>query len=300
MKYIPTAVSRTAARTALKVQAKSPTILFGAGVAGVVATTVLACRATLKLDSVLEDAQKLLFNHKELEKQADTKGRRQYSDQELMKDRVKIYVDVTGQIVKLYGPAFFVGAASVACLTQSHRVLTKRNVALASAYAGLDKAFDEYRGRVRNELGDEQDRQFLYGTTEVSETKIGKDGKSKTVTKKVLSTGESMYARFFGEDNKNWSPLPEYNLLFLRAQQNYANDRLHARGHLFLNEVYDALGMDHTKAGAVVGWVRENGDDYVDFGVFDKQDQTKFFDFVTGQEGIWLDFNVDGVIYDKI
>jgi hypothetical protein len=300
MKYIPTAVTRTAARTALKINAKSPTILFGAGVVGVVATTVLACRATLKLDEVLEDAQKLLFHHDNLKKQVDSKGKRRYSDQELMKDKVEVYVQATGKIVKLYAPAFFVGAVSIACLTQSHRVLTKRNVALAGAYAGLDKAFDEYRGRVRDELGDEQDRQFLHGTTEVSEIKVGKDGKTKTVTKKVLAHGESQYARFFGEDNRNWSPHPEYNLLFLRAQQNYANDRLQARGHLFLNEVYDALGMDHTKAGSVTGWVRENGDDYVDFGVFDKKDQTKFFDFVTGQEGIWLDFNVDGVIYDKI
>jgi hypothetical protein len=63
------------------------------------------------------------------------------------------------------------------------------------------------------------------------------------------------------------------------------------------------LGIDRSKAGSVVGWVitkEGTGDNFIDFGVFDG-DNPRARDFVNGREGsILLDFNVDGVIYDKI
>jgi hypothetical protein len=98
--------------------------------------------------------------------------------------------------------------------------------------------------------------------------------------------------------NPNWQKNSEHNKLFLKCQQSYANDMLQARGHVFLNEVYSWLGLEHSKAGAVVGWViNSDGDNFVDFGIFDPGNSR----FVNGQErSILLDFNVDGVIYDKI
>jgi hypothetical protein len=113
----------------------------------------------------------------------------------------------------------------------------------------------------------------------------------------------SIYARFFDPTSPSWSKEPEYNLIFLKCQQNYANDLLKSRGHVFLNEVYDMLGMERSKAGAVVGWLlSKNGDtdNFVNFGVFDGREQVAR-DFVNGREGaILLDFSVDGVIYDGI
>ena len=84
-------------------------------------------------------------------------------------------------------------------------------------------------------------------------------------------------------------------------QQTFFNDLLLSRGHLFLNEVYDQIGIDRTKAGQVVGWVvSKDGDNFVDFGLFDGSTQEKRM-FVNGHENsVLLDFNVDGVIYDKI
>ena len=90
------------------------------------------------------------------------------------------------------------------------------------------------------------------------------------------------------------------NLFFLKAQQTNANVQLTVRGHVFLNEVYDMLGLPRTAAGAIVGWVRGNGDDVIDFGIWDNNDINS--DFVNGynRSKILLDFNVDGVIYDII
>jgi hypothetical protein len=74
---------------------------------------------------------------------------------------------------------------------------------------------------------------------------------------------------------------------------------LKARGHLFLNEVYDSLGMPRSEAGAVVGWIMGAGDDYVNFGVLIDNDMC-IVDFFYADDEILLDFNVDGVIFDKI
>ena len=90
--------------------------------------------------------------------------------------------------------------------------------------------------------------------------------------------------------------------MFLRRQQDAANDRLKSDGYLFLNDVYEMLGFPKTKAGQMVGWIYDeknpNGDNFVDFGIYDisKPANSKF---VNGYErSIILDFNVDGVILD--
>jgi Family of unknown function (DUF6353) len=292
MQLVSGAIGRQIARQALKVEKNSPAILFGAGLVGVVGSTVLACRATLKLEEVLDEGQDKI-------KKAKTLQHREYSEKDREND-VRIITIQTGvKIVRLYTPAVVLGGASIAALVQSHNILTKRNVALTAAYAALEKGFAEYRQRVIDKYGEEEDRNFRYGTREVE---ILEDGKKKTVTR-VGDGIPSIYARFFDPLSPEWNKEPEYNLIFLQCQQTYANDLLRARGHLFLNEVYDSLGIPRSKAGSVVGWIITNGqvaDAFVDFGIWAGDDHN-VRDFVNGREGaILLDFNVDGVIYDKI
>lgn len=75
------------------------------------------------------------------------------------------------------------------------------------------------------------------------------------------------YRRIFNSDNVHWSKNTTLNLFFLKTTQSHLNDMLKARGHLMLNEAYDALGFPRTAAGAVIGWVYEEGNDLVDFGL---------------------------------
>ena len=290
MQWMPMAVSKALGRQALVLEKNSPAILFGTGLVGMVGSTVLACRATLKLEEVLDEG-------KENVKKAKTLEHEDYSEKDREKDLAIIHVQTSMKIVKLYGPAIVLGGVSVAALTQSHSILNKRNAALTAAYAALEKGFAQYRQRVIEKYGEEEDRNFRYGSREVE---VMEDGKKK----KVLRVGEgepSIYARFFDPMSTKWSKEPEYNLLLLKCQQNYANDLLRARGHVFLNEVYDMIGVPRSKAGSVVGWilvgnVKEN---WIDFGIWDDDNNVR--DFVNGREAsILLDFNVDGVIYDKI
>lgn len=294
MQLVPGVVSQRLARTALLAQKSSPEVLLAAGIVGMVGSTVLACRATLKMDTVLDDTKEKLNTAKTLEHP-------DYSERDRQRDVSLIYYQTGIKIVKLYTPAIVLGGLSVYALTTSHSIMVKRTVALTAAYGALEKGFNEYRERVVEKYGEEEDRNLRYGSQQIEEVD-SKSGKKKMVTR-VGRNEPSIYARFFDISSSSWNKEPEYNMMFLQCQQNYANDKLHARGHVFLNEVYDMLGLERSKAGAVVGWIlSKNGetDNYIDFGVFDGKTQSAR-DFVNGFEGsILLDFNVDGVIYDKI
>jgi hypothetical protein len=283
MRYIPDVVGRQLARQALLAQKNSPTMLFGVGVLGMVGSTVLACRATMRLEEVTEST------HRNLEAAVDNGD---------TKHVAVLYTRGVGKVIKLYAPSVMVGVASIGCLTKSHNMLNQRNLALTAAYAAVDRAFDEYRARVVEKYGLEEDENFRYATEEVEV--VNEKGKLETVRRVSYGETPSMYARFYDQFAATWSKDAEYNNIFLRSQQQYANDMLKARGHLFLNEVYDMLGLERTQAGSVVGWIiSKDGDNFVDFGVFDGHEASR--DFVNGREGsILLDFNVDGVIWDKI
>lgn len=293
-------VTSKVGRQVLITKKNSPAILFAAGVVGVGATVVLACRATLKMEEILEEAEN---NHAKIE-EAEALETDQYDEDDAQKDRVTNRVQTALKICKLYAPAFAVGVISVGALTGSHVILTRRNVALTAAYAAADRAFKDYRKRVVDELGYDKDQEFRYGVTEKQiavDTDNGTDVKTvKVVNKDHKSDG--LYSFLFDRDtSSNWSPTPLYNSTFLKAQQNYANDILNARGHVFLNDILDMLGIERTKAGAITGWIKGgDGDGYVDFGILTR-DMYQGIRFVSGDEkSVWLEFNVDGVIYDKI
>lgn len=294
------AVTSKYGRQVLKLQKNSPEILFVVGVSGMVAGTVLACRATLKSREVLEKMQKEKTGADAV---ADL-GREDYTENDHRRELAIIQVRHIARVVNLYGPSICVMVLSIGSLRRSHNILNSRNAGLMAAYALLDKGFAEYRARVLELVGPDKERELRYGSEEreiVTETKGG--GKKVTHVNTVDTSKEpSIYARLFTDANQNWSENPGYNLIFLKCQMSYLNDMLQARGHVLLNEAYDFLGLERTSAGCIVGWVLgSGGDDYIDFGIFDDDKQQHFYNFVTGRErAILLDFNVDGPIWDKI
>lgn len=299
-------VSKMAGRGGLLTRKYSPEILIGMGVVGIVTSTVMACKATLKVDTLLDESRTKIEKVK-YARSCDHVPEYKYTEKDYKKDLTVVYVKSGVALVKLYGPAVALGTASIGCILGAHNIMKGRNLALVAAYKAVEQGFNNYRERVIEEFGEEKDQEFKLGIRKeaVVETETDENGKSKkvkTIKETVDPNKLSVYAKFFDETCSNWSPNPDYNAAFLKCQQNYANDLLHARGHIFLNEVYDMLGIDRTKAGAVVGWVmdKENGDNYVDFGVYDVNNEAARH-FVNGRErAILLDFNVNGVIYDLI
>ena len=294
---IKSVVTVGAGRGFLILKKFSPEILMTLGVVGVVGSTVLACKATLKVDDILEESSEAAEKIKRVNAESPEK----YSDAAAKKDLLVLKTQTAVEFVKLYGPSVTLGVASIACMLSAHGIMRKRNLALIGAYKAVSQSFSDYRKRVTEKYGSEQDRMFKNGITTIVETISDENGVETTKTIEVVDpNGISQYARFFDEFSEQWSKTPEYNLMYLKAQQNYANDLLKSRGHVFLNEIYDMLGVPRSQAGAVTGWVKGYGDDFVDFGIFNGEDgRTR--DFVNGYErSILLDFNVAGVIYDMI
>lgn len=288
-----------------QVEKHSPEILLGVGVVGVVATTVTACKATMKLNDILDECAETREKIKEVAENPNYEDR--YTEEDAQKDLTINYVQTGVKIVKLYAPSVALGVFSVGCLLGSHNVMQKRNAALSAAYLTVDKSFKEYKQRVIDRVGEEVEKEIRYGikAEEIETTVQNEDGTETTVTETVKTMDPTLYsdyARFFDETSPYWQKDPEYNMVFLKAQQQYANDLLRAKGRLFLNDVYEMLGIDKTKAGQIVGWVYDeenpNGDNFVDFGIYDMSKE-RVRAFVNGYEAnILLDFNVDGNIWD--
>ena len=298
--------TRLLSSTQYQVKKHSPEILMVAGIAGTIVGTVLACKATTKVSEIIEEKNKNIEDvHTCLEEKPD-----EYTEEDSKKDLTIIYAQTGVKLFKLYAPAIGVMALSFASIIAGHKVLKKRNVAIAAAYAAIDKGFKQYRKNVIEEFGDGVDQQMRFGLKSKEIKKKDKDGKTVKETEYYIDPDAnplnniSEYARFFDAASENFAKDPEYNMMFLRRQQDYANEMLKARGHLFLNEVYDLLDIPRSKAGQVVGWVYDKngntkGDNYVDFGLYRNDQGTRRF--VNGLEyNILLDFNVDGVIYDII
>jgi hypothetical protein len=260
---------------------------------------ILAIRATTKLETQLKRAETRIVEIKETFELADGNADVEvYTESQMQSDLRKAYLRNVLEFTKLYGPAVSLFVAGTASVLAGHGIMRKRNVALVAAYNAVEKSFAAYRARVIEDLGEDKDRDYRFGIRETTEK--GEDGKRSTSTD-VDPTIANRYTRIFDEGNPNWQKEPGYNLFFLTSTQNLLNDRLMATGHVFLNEVYDRLGFPRTKEGAVVGWVLgKNGDNYIDFGMYDAASAPKR-DFVNGYErSIWLNFNVDGVILDLI
>ena len=302
-------VSGTVHKVGFQLQRKSPELLVGLGIIGAITSAVLACKATTKAGKIIEEANDAISTIHQANENGVTNAGETYSEQDCKKDLAVAYVQTGVKFAKLYAPAVLLGAASVTSILASHNIMKKRNVALAAAYAAMDKSFKDYRGRVLERFGEQVEKELRYNikAQEIEETVTDGKGKEKTVKKTadVAQAGwdpsrYSPYAKIFDESHPDWRKDAEQNLYYLKALQAQATDKLRSQGHLFLNEVYDMLGFKRTQAGAAVGWIYDPrhpiGDDFVDFGMYEVR-REKAVDFVNGYERSFiLDFNVVGDI----
>lgn len=310
MNKFMTKISGAVHKAGYQLKKYSPEIFMAVGVVGVVASAVMACKATTKVGDILDETKDTLNTIHTGVENGEINGV-EYTEEDGKKDVITTYVQTGVKFVKLYAPSVILGGLSLASILTSNNIMRRRCAGLAAAYATVDKSFKDYRGRVTERFGSDVEREIRYGikTKEVEERVVGEDGSETVVTKTVttidpeVAVNCSPYAKFFDEASPYWEKDAEYNLMFLKAEQNYANDLLKTRGYLFLNDVYKRLGIPETRAGQVVGWIYDEkcpvGDNYVDFGIF-TSDREKVRDFVNGYErSILLDFNPDGEIWKR-
>ena len=279
------------ARTVVK---HSPEILLGLGLTAGAGAIVTAVRSSLKVGESVDTLEEKMEEVKIL------KADDGVDKKDIKKAIFNAYKDFSIDMIKLYWPTVVLSVGSCACILGSYGILKKRNAALLAAYADISAAFASYREKVKEKYGEDVDRELIFADAVNANAVTNEKGKVvSSIPEKDLIC--SPYARFFDSSCPNYEKSAEYNIAFLTTVQNNMNDKLRINGCVFLNEVYDALGFERTSAGAVVGWLyKGDGDGYIDFGIFDPKDDTKRR-FVNNLEPvILLDFNVDGVIYDKI
>lgn len=295
-------VNGVTSKAVMKLKKHSPEILVVAGIAGTVVSAVLACKATTKVAEILDETKGTLDTIHEGMETGAINGQ-EYTNEDGKKDTVVVYAQTGMKLAKLYGPAIILGTLSITSILASNNILRKRNVALCTAYAAIDKSFKEYRGRVIERFGEQVDTELKYGIKAKKFEEIEVDpetGKEKKVKKTVMVADpnlQSDYAVYFDSKSRNYETNPDYNRMFLKAQQAFANDKLQTRGHLFLNEVLDDLDLPRTPAGQIVGWTKDGPDGYVNFRIVEVERETEDG---RHEPALLLDFNVEGNIWEKM
>jgi hypothetical protein len=296
-------VSSVANKTVMKLKKHSPEILVVAGVVGAVASAVIACKATTKVGKITEEAKDMIDSIHESEKNGITPAGETYTKEDAQKELAITYVQTGIKYAKLYAPAVILGSLSITSILASNDILRKRNVALGAAYAAIDKSFKEYRGRVIERFGEQVDHELKYNIKAKKFEEVETDpetGKQKKVKKTVMVTDpnlQSDYAVYFDNKSRNYETNMDYNRMFLKAQQQFANDKLQARGHIFLNEVLDDLDLPRSPAGQIVGWTKDGPDGYVNFRILEVERETEDG---RHEPALLLDFNVEGDIWSQM
>lgn len=296
-------ISSIANKSVMKLKKYSPEILIVAGIAGTIVSTVVACKATTKVNRVIEDAKSDIDKVHTATANFVTEAGESYSADDAKKDLAIIYVQTGVKLAKLYGPAIILGSLSIGSILASNNILRKRNVALGAAYAAIDKSFKDYRSRVVERFGEQVDTELKYGIKAKKYESFEVDpetGKEKKVKKTAMVADPNLksdYAVYFDNKSRNYETNQDYNYMFLRAQQQFANDKLQTRGHLFLNEVLDDLDLPRTPAGQIVGWTKNGPDGYVNFRIVEVERETEDG---RHEPALLLDFNVEGNIWDKM
>lgn len=303
-----TKITSKLGKAGLKLKSSSPEIALGLGIITGIAAFATACKASTKLDGIMKEHKEKTDKIHEYAARPQEEKEEIYTEKDEQHDIMITCMQTGIKIAKLYAGPIALEALSLGLIVKGHNILRTRNAALASAYAILNKDFKEYREGVIERFGKDLDKELhLKLKDQVIEKEVEDDKGKKKKVKETIKTsgleGYSIYARFYEDGCKGWEKNPEYSLMYLKQQERYATDKLRSQKYLFLNDVYDALGIPRTIAGQAVGWIYDpddpTKDNYVDFGIFDVS-KPHNGDFVNGYErSIILDFNVDGPILES-
>lgn len=293
-----------------KTKKHSPEILMVFGAIGVVAGVVEACKATPKAIEAVEQHKTQMEIIHQCAEEGKTATGEDYSKEDTKKDTVKVYVQTGLKLAKIYAPTTVIIGASITGMVWSNVILHKRLNLAMTAYAALATKFDEYRARVRDRVGVEDEKRLYHNirAVEMTEKTLDEEGNEVTTTKTIDIADDDDYSAVFGRFNSDgsinraWENDIEQNLYFLRIEQSYINSELkaHPGTPIFLNDVRKRLYLPPTQIGQVVGWVydpknpKHKGDNFIDFGINDIITAYRNGEEVPDEAGIVLTFNVDG------
>ena len=309
---------RSTGRTIINFCSKrSPELLIAAGIISFGATVYAVAKESKKQENINED-----FEEEKGDIKVDYTTTEEMTDWDYKKELAGCYLRYVGRSAQNYGPAIGFSLLSVGCFLTSYGIMRKRNLAILAAYNAVSEAFKDYRARVIEKEGKDADLYYMTGSKVKSITVTDENGEKHKEKLLVDGSASGLYSFKFskykenGERNQQWSDTdPLFNDMYLRGMQNELNDTLYLRtifddnhnviqpGHVFLNEIRDLLGEDHTMVGSIVGNLYspspiDGCDGYINFNMIKGEE-------VDPDSGKMIDFwmitpNVDGVIYDLL
>lgn len=304
------AVHRFGSKAAVKLSKHGPTILVVGGVALMAAGTIVACNKTAGVEAILDDHKERMKPIVQKRKAAEEK-KAIYSPEDQRMDTAKEFFRTGGQFIKLYSPALVLEITGAVAILTGHHILSKRHLAMAASYAGLQKSYSEYRERIVNEYGKDADFRALTGARKesIDYAEVDEDGKyageGVTDYDNVIDPEHiDMYSVLYDEMySGSWTPNPVTNMAQIKGVEEYWNQRFESRGFVYYHEVlkdlgiWDRLPYEKQKLFIGKGWVWGAGDNYISLGIFDVNvpmtDAKK--DFIMGYEpSVLIVPNLDG------
>lgn len=241
----------------------SPAILTGVGVAGLGATAYYSYKSAKKIEVITDD----LENRRKLEELIDlvqityidkglplTKEVKESYDVAKENfvpiDRFTVVKDVAGAVALPVA----LGLASITCIVLSYHIQNNRIVTLAGALATATAERIYYNNKFKADYGQEEYEKF---TTPVERTRsqiTDADGEIQNVDTFAKVDIKSLHGVWFSDSSEYTRDDHEYNMAFVRQAAEALDLKLFRNGFLTMNEVLDALSIERTKQGALMGW----------------------------------------------
>lgn len=306
---LPKPVAKNISNGVTKVQKHLPEILIVAGTGCVVAGTVVACKNTIKAADALDERKKDMEVIRAAKQNGKTESGEPYSVEDYKKDTVIVAKKTGLELVKAYGPAVALEGVGLAMIFKSHGIMRDRFTGVAAAYTSLNTAYQNYRQRVRDAVGEQKEDDIYKGITRetVEVTEVDENGKKKKTKQEVVTQNHiDQFSIIFEDGCTGWTKSPELNKARVLSVQEYCNQLLQIRGYLYLKDVYEEFGIDtrHNQALHYIGWYYDPEDptchNYVDFGLGNTEN-SRIGAFMNGYEtNVLLTFNYDGDIVRKM
>lgn len=315
MSYI-SALKSFGAKAGVKLVKHLPHILVGVGIVSITAGTVEAVKKSKKLEPIIEDHEKESERIKENKKLAEEK-KAIYTRKDEAEELCKLYVSTTGRIIKTMAVPIMLYSGGVVCVIAGHKMLYTRYLGVVAAYTGLQKSYSEYRRKVVEDLGVDDDLYFAHGmmpeTVKVKET--DENGEEHEVEKKIHRSASANelgpYAVFFDDMYSSmWTPNPIDNLATIKYYQDWYNQRLEHRKFVYYHEILRDLGIwdrlpdEKQKQLVGLGWVWGAGDNYISLGIFDTdkviQSDALKETHMGYEPSVLIDPNLDGIVAELL
>lgn len=269
----------------------APELLLGLGLVTGTASIVLTGKASVKAKALTDGVQN---------KKLQLSGQFEVdclTEEEFKNELRSVYIKYALDLAKEYAVPVSLYAATVASVFASYKIQKNRQIALSTALAACTTAYTTLLGKLKMGAEHGLTAKEVIDGCEVIQNGVDENGEPIYEKSQGEPVNDSLYKVRFDNYSTCWEKDKFQNESTLRSEECWANDRLRLQGYLFLNDVYDRLGLPRTKAGQIVGWIKgSNGDGFVDFGIVDAE---TYADVRFDYNAFDLEFNVDGDILTK-